>query len=117
MNGGERGTTTIRERAVARIVAQAAAEVDESGGLGRAVLGVPLPGRRPARTEVRVAGDVVTARVAMSVTYPMPVRDVARRVRESVRGRVAELTGYTVRQVDIDVSELGRPGAGERTVR
>ncbi|TDB88598.1 Asp23/Gls24 family envelope stress response protein [Actinomadura sp. 7K534] len=117
MKNGERGTTTIREQAVARIVARAAAEIGESGGVGRAVLGVPVPGRRPARTEVRVNGDVVTAKVVMSVTYPMPVRDVARRVRESVRARVAELTGYSVRQVDIDVSELGRPGAGERTVR
>lgn len=117
MNDGERGTTTIREQAVARIVARAAAEVDESGGIGRTVLGVPVPGRRPARAEVRVNGDVVTAKVAMSVTYPMPVRAVAGRVRERVRDRVAELTGLTVRQVDIDVSELGLPGAGERTVR
>ncbi|MGP4022216.1 Asp23/Gls24 family envelope stress response protein [Actinomadura sp. 3N407] len=116
MTVAERGSTTIRERAVARIVAKAAAEIDESGGVGRTVLGVPVPGRRPARTEVRVHGDVVTARVAMSVAYPMPVRAVARQVRESVRGRVAELTGLTVRQVDIDVSELGRPDAGERTV-
>ncbi|TDB72097.1 Asp23/Gls24 family envelope stress response protein [Actinomadura sp. KC216] len=112
-----RGRTVIRDRVVARIVARAAAEVEESGGLGRTVLGVPVPGRGPARTEVRVNGDIVTARVAMSVTYPMPVRDVARQVRESVRGRVAELTGFTVRQVDIDVAGLERPAAGERTVR
>ncbi|MFI0404654.1 Asp23/Gls24 family envelope stress response protein [Actinomadura sp. 3N508] len=112
-----RGRTIIRDRVVARIVARAAAEIDESGGVGRTVLGVPVPGRGPARTEVRVNGDIVTARVAMSVTYPMPVRDVARQVRESVRERVAELTGYTVRQVDIDVAELERPAAGERTVR
>ncbi|MFI0479273.1 Asp23/Gls24 family envelope stress response protein [Actinomadura sp. 9N215] len=114
--GGERGRTVIRDRVVARIVAEAAAEVDESGGLTRTVLGVPVPGRGPVRTEVRVHGDVVTARVAMSVPYPLPVREVARRVRESVRGRVAELTGFTVRQVDIDVDELGRPAAGDRTL-
>lgn len=112
-----RGSTTIDDRVVARIVAEAAAEIGGSGGLGRKVLGVPVPGRRPARTEVRVNGDIVTARVAMSVTYPMPVREVARQVRDGVRGRVAELTGLTVRQVDVDVAELERPGAGERTVR
>ncbi|MEU8802833.1 Asp23/Gls24 family envelope stress response protein [Spirillospora sp. NPDC048819] len=116
MTAAERGSTTISERAVARIVAEAAGEVEESGGVGRSVLGVPVPGRRPARTEVRVNGDIVTARVAMSVAYPMPVREVARQVRESVRGRVAELTGLTVRQVDIDVSELGSAASRERTV-
>ncbi|WUI01060.1 Asp23/Gls24 family envelope stress response protein [Spirillospora sp. NBC_00431] len=78
--------------------------------------GPPVPGRGPARTEVWVNGDVVTARVAMSVTYPMPVREVARRVRENVRGRVAELTGFTVRQVDINVNDLAHPATGERTM-
>lgn len=116
MTNAERGRTTIRDRAVARIVAKAARDVEASGGLGRTVIGVPVPGRRPARTEVRVHGDIVTAKVALSVTYPMPVRTVARQVRQSVRERVTELTGLTVRQVDVDVAELGSPAAGERTV-
>ncbi|TMQ97197.1 Asp23/Gls24 family envelope stress response protein [Actinomadura soli] len=111
-----RGRTVIRDRAVARIVARATGEIDESGGVGRRILGVPAPGRGPARTEVRVNGEIVTARVTMSVSYPTPVREVARQVREHVRGRVAELTGFTVRQVDVDVAELEHPAAGERTV-
>lgn len=111
---GERGRTTISDRVVARIVAKAAEETAGSGGLDRSVLGVGLPGRRAARTDVRVHGEVVTAKVALSVAYPMPVRDVARRVRDGVRTRVESLTGLTVRQVDIDVAELERPGG--RTV-
>ncbi|MFE9103268.1 Asp23/Gls24 family envelope stress response protein [Actinomadura geliboluensis] len=116
MTNTERGRTTIRDRAVARIVAKSVQDVEASGGLGRTVLSVPVPGRRSVRTEVRVDGDIVTARVALSVAYPMPVRAVARQVRESVRERVTELTGLTVRQVDVDVAEFARPGAGERTV-
>ncbi|MEU4821295.1 Asp23/Gls24 family envelope stress response protein [Actinomadura citrea] len=116
MTTAERGRTTIRERSVARIVAEAAQDVEASGGLGRTLVGVPIPGRGPARTEVRVHGDIVTARVTMSVAYPTPVRTVARQVRQRVRERVAELTGLTVRQVDVDVAEMGRPTAGERTV-
>ncbi|MEU8303728.1 Asp23/Gls24 family envelope stress response protein [Actinomadura sp. NPDC048955] len=116
MTADERGRTTIRERSVARIVAEAAQDVEASGGLGRTIAGVPIPGRGPARTEVRVHGDIVTAKVALSVAYPMPVRAVAREVRQRVRERVAELTGLTVGQVDIEVAELGRPSAGERTV-
>ncbi|MEO3828278.1 Asp23/Gls24 family envelope stress response protein [Actinomadura sp. B10D3] len=112
----ERGRTTIRDQAVARIVVKAAQDVEASGGLGRTIAGVTVPGRRPARTEVRVNGDIVTARVTLSVTYPMPVRTVARRVRQSVRDQVTRLTGLTVRQVDVDVAELSHPAAGERTV-
>lgn len=113
----QRGETHISDRAVARIVARAAGEVEESGGLGRSLLGVPVPGRRAARTEVRVDGHIVTARVALAVTYPMPVRETARRVRDNVRERVEALTGLTVRQVDVDVAELEHPPERERTVR
>ncbi|MFA1547604.1 Asp23/Gls24 family envelope stress response protein [Actinomadura chokoriensis] len=116
MTNAERGRTTISERTVARIVAEAAQDVEESGGLGRTVAGVPIPGRRSTRTEVRVNGEIVTAKVGLSVTYPMPVRAVARQVRRRVRERVTELTGLTVQQVDVEVAELGLPTAGERTV-
>ncbi|GAA2156985.1 Asp23/Gls24 family envelope stress response protein [Actinomadura napierensis] len=114
MTATERGRTTISDRAVARIVAKAAQETAGTGGLGRSVLGVGMPGRRAARTDVHVNGEVVTAKVALSVAYPMPVRDVARQVRESVRDRVEAMTGLTVRQVDVDVAELERSGG--RTV-
>ena len=117
MTNAERGRTTISDRAVARIVGKAVRDVEASGGLGRTLIGVPVPGRGPARTEVRVHGDIVTAKVELSVTYPTPVRAVAREVRKSVRERVRQLAGLTVRQVDVDVAEMGRPGAGERTVR
>jgi uncharacterized alkaline shock family protein YloU len=102
--GGERGRTTIAERAVARVVARAVAETEDAGGLGRM-----LRKGRTARTDVDVAGTLVTARVRMSVTYPEPVREVSHRVREHVRERVEDLTGLTVRQVDIEVAELERP--------
>ncbi|MFC4054933.1 Asp23/Gls24 family envelope stress response protein [Actinomadura syzygii] len=117
MTHPERGRTTIRERAVARIVVKAAQEVEESGGLGRTIVGVPVPGRRPARTEVRVTGDIVTAKMTLSVAYPMPLRAVVRQVRQNVRDRVKQLTGLTVRQVDVDVAELRSPALGGRTVR
>ncbi|MFI0351907.1 Asp23/Gls24 family envelope stress response protein [Actinomadura sp. 9N407] len=103
---GERGHTKIAEKAVARIVTRAVGETEDAGGLGR------KKGQgRAARTDVDVAGTVVTARVRMSVVYPEPVREVSERVREHVRERVEALTGFTVRQVDIEVAELERPPA------
>ncbi|MEW2356729.1 Asp23/Gls24 family envelope stress response protein [Spirillospora sp. NPDC029432] len=105
--GGGRGRTEIAERAVGRIVARAVAETADAGGLGRS---------HTARTDVEIAGSVVTARVRMSVVYPAPVRDVAARVRERVRERVESLTGLAVRQVDIEVESLERPGRDTRRV-
>ncbi|QXJ21693.1 Asp23/Gls24 family envelope stress response protein [Actinomadura graeca] len=110
-----RGKTTISDRAVARIVSKVVDEVEDTGGLARTVLGVPVPGRRPAATDVRVDAGIVTVKMAMSVAYPKPVRTVAHSVREGVRGRVERLTGLSVRQVDIEVAELRRP-VSERTV-
>ncbi|WP_242884519.1 Asp23/Gls24 family envelope stress response protein [Actinomadura litoris] len=104
-----RGTTRISDRAVERIVARVLDEAGDSDAMTRTMLGVPLRGRRGSRTDVRVDAEIVTIRTAISVTYPRPVREVARRLRESVRGRVEELTGLSVRQVDIEVAELERP--------
>ena len=111
---GARGHTTIAETAVARIARHAIEE--DAAGLGRAVSDRgpgrgPLRGQGP-RVDVRVDGSLVTARVRLAVVYPEPVREVAARVRERVRDRVQDLTGLTVRQVDVEVAGLERPGAG-----
>ncbi|MFF5258416.1 Asp23/Gls24 family envelope stress response protein [Actinomadura viridis] len=112
----ERGRTKIAERAIARIVVRAVAETESAGGLGRSLLGMNVGGRT-ARADVDVDGTLVTARVRMSVVYPYPVREVTHRVRHHVRERVENLTGLTVRQVDIDVAELARSAsAAERRV-
>ncbi|MQY06707.1 Asp23/Gls24 family envelope stress response protein [Actinomadura macrotermitis] len=108
MSGGQRGATMIPDRVVARIASRAAGETGETGGVARRMLGVPVGGRRAARTDVDVDGDVVTARIELAVDYPAPVREVARHVREQVRERVEEMTGFTVRQVDVEVGALER---------
>jgi uncharacterized alkaline shock family protein YloU len=100
---GERGHTTIKERAVERIVARAMGE--DGRGLRRSVH--PVQGRIGGpRIDVDVDGSLVTARVQMAVVYPEPVREVASKVRDRVRERVQDLTGLTVRQVDIEVARL-----------
>ncbi|MFC5745073.1 Asp23/Gls24 family envelope stress response protein [Actinomadura rugatobispora] len=114
-----RGHTTIAERAVARIVRHALRE--DAGGLGESVSGRgvgrgPIKGRGP-RVDVSVKGTLVTARVRLAVMYPEPVREVASRVRERVRDRVQDLTGLTVRQVDVDVAGLERREAGPERSR
>lgn len=111
------GVTTISDRAVARIAAQAATGIEEVHGLDRGVLD-PRRGVRRPRTEVSVEGRMVRARVALAVTYPTPVRQAARQVRERVREQVERMTGLTVGQVDVEVAALDDARTdSRRTVR
>jgi uncharacterized alkaline shock family protein YloU len=108
---GRRGHTKIAPRAVARIVARALGA--DGGGLHQFVRPVKGPAGGP-KINVSVDGDLVTARVRMAVAYPEPVREVATQARDRVRARVQDLTGLTVRQVDIDVARLEPRGTFDR---
>ncbi len=96
------GRTTIDERAIRRIAAQAAREVAgvESG----------------VQVVARIAGDSATLRVRLPIRYPLPIAKVAAECRAHLMERTRELSGLTVPRVDIEVSAL--PIAmGERRVR
>lgn len=106
-DAGDRGSLTIAARAVERIVARAAGEVDAVTGppppLG---LGASQPARWTPRASAEVDGSVVAAKVEVSVRWPEPVREAAATVRQRVRERVGALTGLEVRQVDVTVAGL-----------
>ncbi len=106
----QRGQTTIADRVVERIAARAAQEVEGAYGVTRWLRGKPPGGadRPPARVTAQVDGQLATFTVRLSIAYPEPVREVSRQVREHMRERVGELTGLTVRQVDIEVTRLVR---------
>ena len=99
----------ISPRAVQRIVAAAAAEVDAAGGSASRVFGQALRSADPdARPQVKatVSGDLVTAEVSMSVPWPCPVSDVADRVRERIQLQLHTLAALRVGHVDIIVTAL-----------
>lgn len=105
----ERGRLVISPRAVQRIAAAAAAEVDAAGGSVSRVFGQALGSADPdARPQVKatVSGDLVTAEVSMSVPWPCPVSDVADRVRQRVQQQLQTLAGLRVGHVDITVTAL-----------
>jgi uncharacterized alkaline shock family protein YloU len=114
-----RGRTEIAGRVLERIAARTVTEVDQAGGAARRLLGVPL-GRDTAATAPRVTahvdGQLATVQLRMSVTYPAPIREVTRRVRDQIITRIDELTGLDVRQVDIEIARLIRPGQESRRV-
>jgi uncharacterized alkaline shock family protein YloU len=106
---GGPGRTTIADRVVERIAAQAVAEVDRATGTARQLLGVSLgstTATTPARVTADVDGGIVSVQVDLAVIWPNPVRAVTRQVRQHVTDRVEQLTGLQVAEVDVQVSDL-----------
>lgn len=119
-DAGERGRLEVRQKAVERLVVQAAAEVDDVGGpvtrvLGQALGSADLDGRPHA--DVTVTGDLVTVELSVSVVWPAPVIEVAERLRSRVCERVASLAAMRVGHVDVHVSALPPDRRRRRRVR
>lgn len=111
------GIVTINDRVVEKIAALAAAEIPDVGGpagriFGRAMTGAgPLGGAQASlgslpKVSADVDGSVVVLGLSLSVRWRAPVPDVTSAVRRHVRDRVTELTGLTVTEVSISVTDL-----------
>jgi uncharacterized alkaline shock family protein YloU len=108
-----RGETHIASGVVAKIARHAAREVDGvelAGASGlRGLLDRVLPGAHAPG----VGADLASRRTALDlhvcVAWPRPVTRVTEEVRRHVRGRVQELTGYEVSDIDITIDALPSP--------
>ncbi|MEU2079973.1 DUF6286 domain-containing protein [Streptomyces sp. NPDC013489] len=96
----ERGTLTVADRAVRRIVRQAAAEALGGAGTAREV----SVARRGAR-EARV-------RVAVELAYPTDLAGQGERVRRHVMDRATALSGLAVSRADIAIASLSAAAPG-----
>jgi uncharacterized alkaline shock family protein YloU len=113
------GRVTIADRVLERLATHALADIDEVGGVARRVLGVPVGGSgtdTAPRVDAHVDGHLATLAMTVSVVYPAPVRQVARRLRDVVSERIAEATGLEIRQVDIDIATLVPAAPSRRRV-
>jgi uncharacterized alkaline shock family protein YloU len=116
----DRGRTTVDHRVVESIAARIAAEEPGVGGAARRVLGLAVTGEgseQAPRVKATVAGETVSLRIRLSVTYPDPVHEVTDRVRRRLVERVGELTGKRVGMVDVIVAALHRPAGPRRVIR
>ncbi|MBG0856354.1 Asp23/Gls24 family envelope stress response protein [Streptomyces spinoverrucosus] len=93
---GERGQTTIADRVVAKIAAQAAREA-----LGR----LPQDAARPHATVV-VHHDAARVRVHLELDYPSDIGSRCGQVRRRVVERVGALVGMEVPEVAVQVERL-----------
>ncbi|WP_328402154.1 alkaline shock response membrane anchor protein AmaP [Streptomyces sp. NBC_00390] len=92
----ERGATTIADRVVAKIAAQAAREA-----IGR----VPEGGTSPHAT-VTVHHDIAHVRIILDLDYPSDIGGQCGAVRRRVTERVKALAGMEVPEVAVQVEQL-----------
>jgi uncharacterized alkaline shock family protein YloU len=108
---GQRGRTTIADRVVTKVATRAVAEVAQTGGAARELIGITLgrqTGRGPARVSALVNGNLAMIEIRLTLAYAAPVRSLSREVRRHVMERVTALTGIEVRHVDIEIAHLMR---------
>jgi uncharacterized alkaline shock family protein YloU len=111
-----RGVTDIAGRVVERIAGRAAAEVDQvlpapRVGMSRLTGRDSQPG-----VEAHVDGRVARLDVRLAISYPAPMRSVARRVQTAVRAKVEALTGLDVTTVNVEVVAAPVDGPPPRRV-
>ncbi len=108
---GQRGRTTLADRVVTKVAAQAVSEVEQTGGAARQIIGITFgrqTGQGLARVATRIDGHLAMIELRLTLAYPAPVRTLTREVRRHVIERVSDLTGLEVRHVDIEVASLLR---------
>ncbi|MEP6599811.1 MAG: Asp23/Gls24 family envelope stress response protein [Actinomycetota bacterium] len=123
----ELGAVTLTERVVSKIVARAVTEVPEAGSakpriLGRAV-GAGVPGVRQTqlggqpKVSVDVDLSVATVEVSISVRWPASIPAVSAAVRARIIERLDELTGLSITDVRIHVTDVVTAVAAQPRVR
>jgi uncharacterized alkaline shock family protein YloU len=112
---GELGTISISESVVAKLASQAAVEIPDAGAAAPRVLGRSLPGGPGIRStslsglpkaSAKVDGSIALIRLEISVRWPASVPAVTSAVRDHVRTTLTELTGLSVPEVTIQVTDL-----------
>jgi uncharacterized alkaline shock family protein YloU len=99
----DRGRLEIDPTVVRKVAERAADLTEGTVRVPRRGLGSSLRG---ATARISGEGDQVDVRLDVALSYPAPVRDAVRELREQVTGEVARITGYRVRSVDVTVSAL-----------
>jgi uncharacterized alkaline shock family protein YloU len=112
----ELGMISISESVVAKLAARAAVEIADAGAaaprlLGRSLSGAGLGVRETSltglpKTSAHVDGSVAFIQLEISVRWPASVPAVTTAVRDHVREQVAKLTGLSVAEVTIRVTDL-----------
>lgn len=112
---GSRGRTVLANKVIEKIAGQVASDESSAGGSSGGFLGIGAHADLSARPKasVELTGNIATLSVEVGLLYPVPLRRATEDLRQRIRGRVTELTGVEVRQVDLKVAWLTTEGAAQ----
>jgi uncharacterized alkaline shock family protein YloU len=117
----ERGNTTISNAVVSQVAGIAAQEVEGvqmGGGTSRAVGGVLDSVRGGSGTTrgvtVEVGEEETAIDLSLAIEYGRPIPQVSEAVRSNVIGRVENLVGLRVTEVNITVNDVLFPESQEQ---
>ncbi len=113
-----RGGLTVAKRVVEKIAEQAALEVTGRGEHQKAYAVRPgAPGTARPTVEVQLEGADAWLTIDVGLTYPTPLRAAADELRAHLCERLEELSGVTVKRLDIRISWLGATVKQPRRLR
>lgn len=113
-----RGTLTLSDGVVEKIASQVVAEVSDTYGTSRGLLGWRDRVGSTVRPSVDVDlhADFVDLSISVGLLFPVSLRTASETIRDRVRQRVGVLTGVPVRRVDVRITGL-RAGSDGRSDR
>ncbi len=102
------GTIQISEDVVASIATSAALEVDGVGGLLNANMADFMGGKKMTAKGVRVemVDEAIVVHLFLMIRYGCAVADVAGKVQKSVFAALQDMTGFSVKTVNVHVGGI-----------
>ncbi|GAA0706867.1 Asp23/Gls24 family envelope stress response protein [Dactylosporangium roseum] len=111
------GSITIADRVVTKLASRAVLETPDAGAAAARLIGQVIPGAGHLgfrqtdltglpKASAQVDGNVAVIDLVISVRWPASVPQVTAAVRQHVRERLAALTGLTIAEARIVVTDL-----------
>lgn len=107
-----RGRLVLADKVIEKIASQAVAEMGVVHGRpgGRLGIGSESDHQTRPKVDVDLGRDSADLAIAVGISYPGSIRRTTQQIREHVVQTVEQLSGVTVRRVDIDVTFLAPLG-------
>lgn len=113
---GDFGKITFTENVIRAIVHHAVEGIEGLGAVkGRLTDIVSIFGGRQKGIQIELGGEGIKVSMNVAVSYGKPIQEVARRIQETIKEELEQMTGLHVSGVDIFVQDVQPAGAEQQT--